>query len=80
MVNHTPILLLLAVVLAQGIPSSNGTDSYFISPRVLTNSVEVDNALKKITGGLQMKKTSYNDSNISYIMDNFTFTTSYSRN
>lgn len=67
-------LLVLAVVSAA---QSNGTESYFLSPHGLGRTPEVDNALEKMAGQIRVKRTTYNHSAITYVLDNVTIGTAY---
>ena len=50
--------------------STNGTESYFLSPHGLGRTPEVDMALDKIVGQVKVARTTYNVSTLTYIIDN----------
>jgi hypothetical protein len=71
------LLLLLAALLSLVLAETNGTEAYFISPHGLGRTPEVDNALAKMAGQIRVKRTTYNHSTITYVLDNVTIGTAY---
>jgi hypothetical protein len=72
------LLLLLAAFCVTEIKSdTNGTESYFLSPHGLGRTPEVDTALNIIYGQIRVKRTTYNHSTITYIIDNVTIGMAY---
>lgn len=73
-----PIILLLLLALISLVwAQTNGTEAYFLSPQGLSRTLEVSDALDKIFGQIRVKRTTYNHSSITYIIDNVTIGTSY---
>lgn len=71
----TLLLLIAFISLVYG--QTNGTEAYFLSPQGLSRTSEVSDALDKISGQIRVKRTTYNHSSITYILDNVTIGTSY---
>lgn len=71
------ILLLLLAFISLVCGQTNGTEAYFLSPQGLSRTSEVSDALDKIYGQIRVKRTTYNHSSITYILDNVTIGTSY---
>lgn len=72
----TTLLLLLAFISLVW-TQTNGTEAYFLSPQGLSRTSEVSDALDKISGQIRVKRTTYNHSSITYILDNVTIGSSY---
>lgn len=70
-------LLFALALLTLTATETNGTEAYFLSPHGLGRTPEVDNALEKMTGQIRVKRTTYNHSTITYILDNVTIGTAY---
>lgn len=70
-------LLALVVLAVAAAAQSNGTESYFLSPHGLGRTPEVDMALEKMNGQIRVKRTTYNHSTITYVLDNVTIGTAY---
>lgn len=69
------LVLLMLALYVHG--ETNGTESYFISPHGLGRTPEVDMALDKMNGQIRVKRTTYNHSTITYVLDNVTIGTAY---
>lgn len=52
--------------------TTNGTESFFLSPHGLGRVPEVDMALDKIRGQVKVARTTHNVSSLTYIIDNVT--------
>lgn len=75
---YAPQLILLVALLGLAAGEvSEGTEAYFLSPHGLGRTPEVDNALEKMAGQIRVKRTTYNHSTITYILDNVTIGTAY---
>ena len=72
-----PLIILLLSTFCLANAETNGTESFFISPHGLGRTPEVDNALAKIVGQIRVKRTTYNHSSITYILDNVTIGMAY---
>jgi hypothetical protein len=72
-----PVLLVLTVILCLASAETNGTESYFLSPRGLGRTPEVGDALSKIFGQIRVKRTTYSHSTITYVLDNVVIGTAY---
>ena len=72
-----PLIILLLSTFCLANAETNGTESFFISPHGLGRTPEVDNALAKIVGLIRVKRTTYNHSSITYILDNVTIGMAY---
>lgn len=70
-------LILILALLTLAASETNGTEAYFLSPHGLGRTPEVDNALEKMAGQIRVKRTTYNHSTVTYILDNVTIGTAY---
>jgi hypothetical protein len=77
MIRTSLLLILASIFFNQILCETNGTESYFLSPHGLGRTPEVDNALSNINGQIRVKKTTYNHSTITYVLDNVTIGMAY---
>jgi hypothetical protein len=77
MISPITAILLLSAILSLIYAQTNGTEAYFLSPQGLSRTLEVNDALDKIYGQIRLKRTTYNHSTITYILDNVTIGTNY---
>lgn len=77
MASPITILLLISTFISLACTQTNGTEAYFLSPQGLSRTLEANDALDKIYGQIRPKRTTYNHSSITYILDNVTIGMSY---
>jgi hypothetical protein len=77
MASSSLLLTIFLATLSLASTETNGTESFFISPHGLGRTPEVDVALGKMGGQIRVKRTTYNHSTITYVLDNVTIGTAY---